>query len=194
VSVFSELSLWDVLVILATFGVMEAVAAAEHRWAMHGFAWSWHRSHHLPPSGRFEANDRFPFVFAGLAIALFVAGTNVDALRILVPVAIGITAYGAAYFVVHDVYIHGRLGGRHLPRIRTFDRLADAHELHHRFNGAPYGMLVPVVPPSVRSRAATSRSAPIDLTQRRRTDAPSAISAAAGVSGADSADHEPNVP
>ncbi|MBU6217060.1 MAG: sterol desaturase family protein [Acidobacteria bacterium] len=164
----SNLSGWDVLLAAVVFIAMEAVAAAEHRWAMHGFAWSWHRSHHLPPAGRFEANDRFPFVFAGLAIVLFVAGTNVDALGFLVPVAIGITAYGAAYFVVHDVYIHGRLGGRHLPRVGALDRLAAAHELHHRFNGAPYGMLVPVVPERIRTQADTSRAAPIDLTQRRR--------------------------
>jgi len=169
--VLSNLSLWDALIALGVFVVMEAVAAAEHRWAMHGFAWSWHRSHHLPPEGRFERNDRFPFVFAGLAIVMFVAGTNVGSLRFLVPVAVGITAYGAAYFLVHDVYIHGRLGGRHLPRIRTLDRLGAAHELHHRFNGAPYGMLVPVVPASVRDRAERSRGPRIDLTERRRTTA-----------------------
>ena len=67
------------------------------------------------------------------------------------------------------MYIHGRLGGRHLPRIRTLDRLGAAHELHHRFNGAPYGMLAPVVPASVRDRADRSSGAPIDLTERRRT-------------------------
>lgn len=164
----SNLSAWDVLLAAVVFVIMEAIAAAEHRWAMHGFAWSWHRSHHLPPEGRFERNDRFPFVFAGLAIVMFVAGTNIGSLRFLVPVAVGITAYGAAYFLVHDVYIHGRLGGRHLPRIGALDRLGAAHELHHRFNGAPYGMLVPVVPERIRTQADTSRAAPIDLTQRRR--------------------------
>jgi beta-carotene 3-hydroxylase len=168
VTALSNLSPWDALVALGVFVAMEAVAAAEHRWAMHGFAWSWHRSHHLPPEGRFERNDRFPFVFAGLAIVLFVIGTNIEWLRTLVPVAVGITAYGAAYFLVHDVYIHGRLGGRHLPRIRALDRLGAAHELHHRFNGAPYGMLAPVVPASVRDRADRSQAAPIDLTERRR--------------------------
>jgi len=168
VNVLSSLSSWDLLVAVSTFVVMEGVAAAEHRWAMHGFAWSWHRSHHLPPTGRFEDNDRFPFVFAGLAVVMFVLGTNVDPLRFLVPVAIGITAYGAAYFLVHDVYIHGRLGGRHLPRWAPLERLASAHELHYRFNDAPYGMLAPVVPGHVRDQAERSRHAPIDLTERRR--------------------------
>jgi len=157
----------EVAVFLLTFAAMELVAAVEHRWAMHGFAWSWHRSHHQPHAGRFERNDRFPFVFAGLAIVLFLLGTNVPALALLVPVAAGITAYGAAYFLVHDVYIHGRLGGRHLPRVAVLDRLGAAHELHHRFNEAPYGMLVPVVPSRVRVRADEGRR--IDLSSRRRT-------------------------
>lgn len=157
------MSVFDVLIFLATFAAMEAVAAAEHRWAMHGFAWSWHRSHHLPPAGRFEKNDRFPFVFAGTAIAMFLLGTNVGSLRFLVPVAAGITAYGAAYFLVHDVYIHGRLGGRHLPRIKVLDRLGAAHALHHQFNASPYGMLVPVVSDDVRRRADRTTTR-VDLT------------------------------
>ncbi len=156
-----------ILVFSVTFALMEAVAAAEHRWAMHGFAWSWHRSHHRPPAGRFERNDRFPFVFAGLAIGMFLVGTNVEGLASLVPVAAGITAYGAAYFLVHDVYIHGRLGGRHLPRIGVLDRLGAAHELHHRFNDAPYGMLVPVVPARVREQDRERTTASIDLRTRR---------------------------
>lgn len=151
-----DITVADVLIFLVTFALMEGVAALEHRVAMHGFAWSWHRSHHLPPTGRFEPNDRFPFVFAGVAIAMFLVGTNVTALAWLLPVAAGITAYGAVYFLVHDVYIHGRLGGNHLPRVRALDRLADAHALHHRFNRAPYGMLMPVVPAEVRDKVAAS--------------------------------------
>ena len=49
------------------------------------------------------------------------------------------------------------------------DRLAAAHELHHRFGGAPYGMLVPIVPaaragPGVSRRAGRGR--PTSLTRR----------------------------
>jgi beta-carotene 3-hydroxylase len=156
VSELFDVTVADVVIFLLTFVAMEGVAALEHRVAMHGFAWSWHRSHHQPPTGRFEANDRFPFVFAGAAILMFLVGTNVAALAWLLPVAAGITAYGAVYFLVHDVYIHGRLGGRHLPRVAALDRLADAHALHHRFNRAPYGMLVPIVPGDVRARAEAS--------------------------------------
>ena len=60
--------------------------------------------------------------------------------------------YGAAYAVVHDVYIHRRLRWFGDRTVRWLDRLADAHALHHRFGGAPYGMLVPVVPRHVRAK------------------------------------------
>ena len=51
--------------------------------------------------------------------------------------------------MLHEGYIHGRLGVR-FPRVAVLDRLADAHWLHHRFNGAPFGMLLPVVPGHIR--------------------------------------------
>ena len=142
-----------VLLFVMAFVAMEAVAAVEHRWAMHGFAWSWHRSHHQVPGRRsLEPNDRFPLVFATAAFLGFLVGTQVDGWIWLVPVATGVTAYGAVYALIHEGYIHGRLGVR-FPRVPALDRLAEAHALHHRFNGAPYGMLAPVVPAGIRARA-----------------------------------------
>jgi beta-carotene 3-hydroxylase len=70
-----------------------------------------------------------------------------------------VTAYGLAYLAVHDLYIHRRLPGLQLRSARL-DRLADAHALHHRFGGEPYGMLVPVVPRSVRARSTSEPLAP----------------------------------
>ena len=35
----------------------------------------------------------------------------------------------------------------------TLDRLADAHRIHHLYNAAPYGMLLPIVPSELRERA-----------------------------------------
>ena len=40
------------------------------------------------------------------------------------------------------------------------DRLAAAHELHHRFGGAPYGMLVPIVPRTTSDHEPASGSRP----------------------------------
>ncbi len=139
--------------IVAAFVAMEPLTAATHRWVMHGFGWILHRSHHRTLTTRFEGNDAFPVLFASIVcVALFV-GFNVDGWGVAIPVGVGVTAYGAAYALVHDVYIHQRcrlFGDR---RTDVLERLAAAHRLHHRFNQAPYGMLLPIVPRHIRRRA-----------------------------------------
>lgn len=138
---------------LVAFAAMEPVTAATHRVVMHGPGMVLHRSHHRPHQGRWEANDLFPVAFAALVCAGLWLGFHEPALADLVPIGAGVAAYGAAYALVHDVYIHRRvrlLGDRRLPLL---ERLAVAHEGHHRTGGAPYGMLVPIVPRS-RQRVA----------------------------------------
>jgi beta-carotene 3-hydroxylase len=158
-------------IVLAAFVVMEPVTYLTHRYVMHGLGRRLHRSHHRRWPGRtagepfFEANDAFPAMFAGVVMLAMAVGFNVDGLTVLLPITIGVTLYGAAYALVHDGYIHGRIPvrGRH----PLLDRLADAHELHHRFGGEPYGMLVPIVPPSVRARADATVERQLTRTGRR---------------------------
>ncbi len=151
-------TLSTLVLVAVAFAAMEPVTAAVHRWVMHGLAARLHRSHHRPRGSGWEANDWFPVAFAAIVLAGLWAGFNLDGFAALVPVGIGVTLYGAAYGVVHDVYIHGRLrwfGGR---RFAVLDRLAAAHRIHHLYGGAPYGMLVPVVPAELRARStATDR-------------------------------------
>lgn len=144
----------SILVAALAFVVMEPVTAATHRWVMHGVGWFLHRSHHRELASRFEANDAFPVAFASVVCTGLAVGFNVDGWSVLVPAGVGVTAYGAAYALVHDVYTHGRLRWFGERRIAVLDRLAAAHRLHHRFNRAPYGMLLPVVPRAVRERVA----------------------------------------
>lgn len=132
---------------------MEPVVALAHRRAMHGWAWSWHRSHHQRTGGTFEANDLFPVVFATITVAAMAAGAAVEPLAPLLWVGSGVTAYGAAYLIVHDLYIHQRLGTLPGSGSRLIRRLADAHSIHHRFGREPYGFLLPVVPSELRARA-----------------------------------------
>ncbi|MGH8918692.1 MAG: beta-carotene hydroxylase [Acidimicrobiales bacterium] len=148
----------DLLIGVVAFVVMEPVTYAAHRWVMHGMGWALHRSHHRlrRPTGRwvqqFEANDWFPVMFAGFTIAAMGAGTAAHPAHFLVPLGVGVTAYGAAYAAVHDLYIHGRFV--RIPVLRPLEYLRHAHTLHHRFGGEPYGMLCPVVPSELRARAA----------------------------------------
>jgi beta-carotene 3-hydroxylase len=131
---------------------MEPVAALSHRAVMHGRGWRCHASHHassrgarLAPARGFEGNDLFPLWFAAGTIAVMAAGARVEALRPLLWLGAGVTAYGAAYLLVHDVCIHGRLG-RPLIRGPYLAWVREAHRIHHRTGGAPFGFLVPVVP------------------------------------------------
>jgi beta-carotene 3-hydroxylase len=144
----------DLLVALAALVLMEPVTALVHRYVMHGFGMGWHRSHHEAPRTVLEANDLFPVVFAGVTIVLLAIGVYVaGAPGLLVPIGIGITAYGAAYLLVHDVVIHRRVAFLPLPD-GLLRRWREAHNVHHLFARAPYGFLAPVVPGDLRRRAA----------------------------------------
>ena len=149
---------------VAAFAAMEGVSYAAHRWVMHGRRGiAWHASHHRPPVARVERNDLFPALFSVVGFGLFVAALRWPALR---PVAVGVTAYGLAYLAVHEVFIHRRIDVA-LPHWRYFDWLRSSHALHHRYGGEPYGMLLPVVPRSLRERAAADDAAVADRLVRR---------------------------
>jgi beta-carotene 3-hydroxylase len=130
------------LLAAGAFVAMEGVSYATHRWVMHGVGMPWHRSHHAPPRGRFERNDLFPIFFAALGIILFALGSG------LVPalwwIGVGVTAYGLAYAIVHEVFIHRRVP-LPMPRLAYFVWLRDAHRDHHLGGDEPFGMLLPVV-------------------------------------------------
>jgi beta-carotene 3-hydroxylase len=149
------------VLIAVGFVAMEPVTYATHRWVMHGPARRLHRSHHAPrPGSRWQANDLFPLAFAVVVMAAMAVGFNVAGWAWLVPLCVGVTVYGAAYALVHDVYAHRRaplFRRRHAP----LERLATAHALHHRFGGEPYGMLAPMVPRRLRAATAPGHEEPV---------------------------------
>lgn len=136
-----------VLVAVLSLLAMEPAVALVHRRVMHGWAWGWHRSHHQRQGRTFEANDLFPLVFAAATIAVMALGAAVAALSPLLWVGAGVTAYGAAYLVVHDLFIHERLGRLPGAGSRYIRWVTAAHRQHHRSGAEPYGFLLPVVTP-----------------------------------------------
>ncbi|MGF1924271.1 MAG: sterol desaturase family protein [Bacteroidia bacterium] len=98
----------SILLIIGTFIAMEAVAWLTHKYIMHGVFWFLHRDHHQKnPTSFFERNDFFFLIFAIPGIICLALGSfygNFVALW----VGVGITLYGAAYFLIHDVFIHQR--------------------------------------------------------------------------------------
>ena len=97
-------------IVVVAFLLMEPVTAATHRWVMHGIGEWFHRSHHRPGrKPRWERNDWFPVFFAAIVLFGLWLGFNRNGFAALVPMAIGVTLYGAAYALVHDGFIHRRL-------------------------------------------------------------------------------------
>ncbi|MEO7397144.1 MAG: sterol desaturase family protein [Ilumatobacteraceae bacterium] len=161
-----------VLLVIGSFAGMEGVSYALHRWVMHRIGMRWHGSHHRPARARWEANDIFPALFSVIGIAMFALATMGPRIDALWWCGIGVTAYGVAYLVVHEIYIHRRLS-LSVPPLSYFDRVRDSHRIHHLFGGEPYGMLFPVVPRDLRARAA-ARAAETDRDTDARPSVPEA--------------------
>src|SRR5690606_26592097 len=96
--------LGNTLVFLLPLAGMEVFAWFAHKYIMHGWGWSWHRSHHQPGAGRFEKNDLYAVVFAGIAILLIALGTS--GYHPLEWIGAGMTDYGFLYFLSHDGLVH----------------------------------------------------------------------------------------
>jgi beta-carotene 3-hydroxylase len=153
---------------------MEAVSYATHRWLMHGRGMPWHRSHHPPSDHGLEKNDLFPASFAAGAVVVFAVAAAKPRLAPLRWIAAGVTAYGVSYATVHELYVHRRVDVP-LPRWRYFRWLEDSHRIHHLYAGEPYGMLLPIVRPALRRRAAASTRVPWPTRSDARADARSRI-------------------
>lgn len=136
----------SVLIVAAAFLAMEPITALTHRFVMHGVGRALHRSHHRRDVTGWELNDLYPLAFASIVMMAMAVGFNVAGFGWLVPIGVGVTLYGACYALVHDVYIHRRLGWFGDRQVALLERLGAAHRVHHDRNGGPYGMLLPIVP------------------------------------------------
>ncbi len=155
-----------VAVVVLAFAGMEGVSYVMHRFVMHGPGWRVHADHHSPPQPGFERNDLYPASFSVLAIALFALGTAGPGPGLLVAAGIGMTLYGLSYLYVHEVYVHGRLPVAKVrwPYLAWLERM---HRIHHLYGGEPYGMLLPVVPRSLRARASEDEREPFTRASTR---------------------------
>ncbi len=142
--------MWILFLVLfiGSFFAMEFVAWFTHKYVMHGFLWKWHESHHTPHPDNpfFEKNDRFFLVFAVPSALSMIFGFSNPELSWLIPIGFGIAAYGLAYFLIHDVYIHQRF-----TWFRQLDgwysrAILKAHGKHHakrtKDSGESFGLFV----------------------------------------------------
>ena len=169
------------LVVIGFLG-MEIVTYLVHRFVMHGVLERLHRSHHRNAAAEYatkspEPNDVFPLAFSVCAAGGVWLGFNVDGLSWLLPLLVGVTAYGVVYTLVHDGIIHGRIRWMKQLDFSWSRRLETAHRSHHRANGEPYGMLFPWLTMSAASadpghpKSLTTNTVRNERTFLRRTNA-----------------------
>ena len=138
-------ALLGILTFLGTFAIMEFMAWFIHKYIMHGVLWVLHKDHHHKDHDSwFERNDTFFLFFAGLSMFFLMFAK--DYFWLATPIGLGILAYGIAYFVVHDIFIHQRF-----KWLRNIDNayargVRRAHKIHHKHlgkeKGENFGMLI----------------------------------------------------
>jgi beta-carotene 3-hydroxylase len=126
-------------VVLISFLCMEGVAWFSHKFIMHGLLWSLHKDHHKKEtSGFFERNDFFFLIFALPGITGLFCGMSMD-YNFLFWMGLGITIYGFAYFLVHDIFIHQRFKFLRKVDNNYFKAIRRAHKIHHKHVGKEEG-------------------------------------------------------
>ena len=83
-------------------------------------------------------------MIGAVTVVVMAVGNQFDALRPLLWAGFGVTTYGLAYVVVHDLLVHQRLGRLPLADSRYIRWVAAAHALHHRYGAEPFGFLLPI--------------------------------------------------
>lgn len=133
------------LIALLTFFIMEGITWLTHKYVMHGFLWYLHEDHHKPGKSFFEKNDAFFVIFAIPSWLCIMLG-SMNEKWWLVSIGAGISMYGLAYFLVHDVIIHQRFKWFTRSNNRYVKTIRWAHKMHHKHlnkeEGESFGMLM----------------------------------------------------
>lgn len=134
-----------IVVFVGTFFGMEFVAWFTHKFIMHGFLWWLHRSHHEKREGFFEKNDWFAIIFAIPSWLCIMLGVIYES-PVSILIGAGMSAYGAAYFLVHDIIVHQRLKWFRNLNSRYIRAVRWAHKMHHKHlgkeDGESFGFLI----------------------------------------------------
>ncbi len=135
----------NTFLVIGTFFLMEGVAWATHKYIMHGFLWSWHRSHHKIHPHPLEMNDLFALVFSIPSITLIVLGYEIESIAWIKFVGYGILSYGVFYFLFHDILVHRRIKINFKAKHPYLKRIMNAHYVHHethsKENAKAFGFL-----------------------------------------------------
>ncbi|PQB07129.1 carotene hydroxylase [Polaribacter filamentus] len=134
------------LILFTTCWAMEFMTWFTHKLVMHGFLWNLHSDHHMPKRTRFfEKNDAFFLIYAIPSWLCIMLG-SIFAEWTIMYIGFGILAYGIAYFLVHEVFIHQRLKWFRNSDNTYLRAIRRAHKIHHKHigkeDGECFGMLI----------------------------------------------------
>ena len=133
-----------IAITIGTFILMEGLTWCIHRYIMHGFLWMLHKDHHQKAPGLFEKNDAFFLIFAIPSWLFIMLGVIYEAYW-SIAIGSGLTLYGIAYFIVHDVIIHQRLKWFTRSNNSYVRTIRWAHKMHHKHldkdKGESFGFL-----------------------------------------------------
>lgn len=132
-------------IFIGTFCIMEFMAWFTHKYIMHGFLWYLHSDHHRKDHDSwFERNDAF-FIFYAVVSMSFIGLAVYMGFWPGWPIGLGILAYGIAYFMVHDIFIHQRFKIFRNANNWYAKGIRRAHKMHHKHlgkdDGECFGML-----------------------------------------------------
>lgn len=134
-----------IVIMIASFWLMEVVAWTAHKYIMHGPFWTIHEDHHVMTGKFFQRNDWFFLIFA-IPSWLFMMFGIMAGCDWRMWVGIGIAVYGVAYTFVHEILIHQRINFFKRTKFIYFIALRKAHRAHHKHltkdDGECFGMLV----------------------------------------------------
>ena len=124
--------LFFIILIPLSFLFMEFVAWFTHKYIMHGFLWTWHRSHHKVHTHTLERNDLFALIFSIPSVIFIYIGMYYESFYWCLCIGIGIFLYGVFYFIFHDIIVHRRIPLRFKTHNKYMKRMIDAHYSHHK--------------------------------------------------------------
>jgi beta-carotene 3-hydroxylase len=137
--------LFNTVLTITTFLIMEFIAWFTHKYIMHGPLWNVHLDHHqVDKKKKLQKNDYFFLIFAIPSMMAIILGSMNS--NYLLYIGIGIALYGFAYFIVHEIIIHQRIKIFRNSKSRYIRAIKRAHKVHHKNiekeDGESFGMLL----------------------------------------------------
>lgn len=137
--------LLNIFIFISAFLMTEFLAWFSHKYIMHGFLWFLHKDHHVNKKGVLEHNDWFSLIFAFPSFLMIYLGIK-HGYTSSVVAGSGMAAYGLAYFIVHDIFIHQRISFLRNTNNRYLKAIRRAHKMHHKHtdkeHGESFGFLI----------------------------------------------------